>query len=75
MTVGSRIKIDVPVTQVKNKQQLMDEVQTFAGVLWKVLESSDDNHSVMLTFKREHAHEFAMTLYQLLNVLKKHKDN
>jgi hypothetical protein len=76
MANNGSTRIEISVSRIKNKSQLIQELQSFAGLLWSSVDSSEDAHNtIVLTFKREEAKEFALTLYQLLGVLKQQKNN
>lgn len=72
--------IKLSTTDVKNKTQLIEEVQSFATMLHQRVSELESERvraqdNVTLTFLREDAAALALTLHQLLWVFKKNEEN
>jgi hypothetical protein len=73
--------IKLSATDVKNKKQLMEEVQVFATMLHQAvgrLEGTSNRREqdkITLTFLRDDAQSLALTLHQLLWIFKGTEEN
>lgn len=66
--------VKLSTTDIKNRTQLMKEVQLFAVTLHQAAEA-DDSDTLTLTFFRDDARALALTLHQLLWVFKHTEKN
>ena len=72
--------IKLSATDVKNKSQLMEEVQSFATMLHQRVSALESvyvrtQNNITLTFLPEDAAALALTLHQLLWVFKENEEN
>lgn len=74
-------RVTLSPTDVKDQSRIIQEVENFANVLFSTTSLSDDQEGtdpeddVVLTFSRESGFNLALTLHQLLSIVKSSSGN
>lgn len=76
MQKARETRVTLSVSDVKDRERLMQEVQGFADTLLQSTADHDESYGdIVLTFDRASGVELALTLHQLLAVMRSEKKN
>ncbi len=74
-------RVTLSPTDVKDQARIIQEVENFANVLFSTTSPTDDQEEespqddVVLTFSRESGFNLALTLHQLISIVKSNSGN